>query len=189
MGRCAAGTRLSASNDALIISTLEPARHSVYFCGVPFGLSIFLYLPLNRRRLFASWWFWFPLRSSLFSPPSLAFPLLFATCTFFNAPSNTVSSSLPARRRVSEALRLSVMFSSSPSVAVVAAAFNLPVNAAAETSVTQRFVVKDKKSSSTGKRQSHSRLETVPGGLHGSVSERSRGLCFCSAGGGGIPAI
>lgn len=99
---------MSASNDALIISTLEPARHSVCFCGFPFGLSIFLYLPLNRQLLFASWWFSFPLRSSLFSPPFLAFPLLFATSTSFNAPSNTVSSSLLARRHVSEALRLSV---------------------------------------------------------------------------------
>lgn len=73
LARRAVGTRLSASNDALIISTLEPARHSVYFCGFPFALSISLYLPLNRQLLFASWWFWFPLRSSLF-PSIPGFP-------------------------------------------------------------------------------------------------------------------
>lgn len=51
---CTIGTRLSFSNDALIISTLKlgccvecqykPAGVYLCFCGLPFGLSIFLYL-------------------------------------------------------------------------------------------------------------------------------------------------
>lgn len=81
---CTMGTRLSVSNDAFIINTLEPGccteweyQRYVHFCGLSFRLSVFLYrrlrLPFLSQPFLLRFFFWSFLHFCIFYCPRANF--------------------------------------------------------------------------------------------------------------------